>query len=214
MAFMVLPNGLSVELPEGVYAPAEDSDLLLDATLNVFDVSEPGLFIDVGAGSGYVTFSFALNSHERDRFAEFFLVDCNRHSVEFVKAQGRKLSVELHAVRSDLLSCFRILAKPRIVFNAPYLPADEFLDQHLSALEKDALVGGGSGIETSAEFIEQLSSHVMPDSLLVVSSRSELEELKRKIANSGMLVDEYCSVRLFWETVSIWRINRPVLDED
>jgi len=79
------------------------------------------------------------------------------------------------------------------VFNPPYLsPVEDGKDDpFLAPWEKQALLGGGSGIETSASFLEQCPDHLDKNGTiyLVTSSAGDVKQLLESFRSRFVFLD-------------------------
>ncbi|MDK2890487.1 MAG: release factor glutamine methyltransferase [Methanoculleus sp.] len=165
-------------LPDQVYPPAEDSELLLRAALR--EVRPTDRVLEVGTGSGCVAAGLL------GRAAAVVATDINPHAVECARARG------VEAVRTDL---FAGLCGPfdLVLFNPPYLPTtpEERIDDWLEY----ALDGGPTGRATIERFVADAGRVLAPFGrvLLLVSSLTDPGAVREFFAREGFIsfvVDE------------------------
>ncbi|OIO64745.1 hypothetical protein COY28_06330 [Candidatus Woesearchaeota archaeon CG_4_10_14_0_2_um_filter_57_5] len=200
-----------------VYQPAEDTFLLEQAMRRYCK----GLVLDMGTGSGYL-------AHAATKTADAVIgVDTNPEAIahasrnapdnawfiesdlfSFLDVEGmRRLPKELRALLNRHEARFDL-----VIFNAPYLPADEqYPDQ--------ALDGGPSGCELLARFIEQLHPYLKATSpggsaLVICSSqtRCSVHAIARKhgllaqvVARKKVFFEELRCIRLWHDPVTLMR---------
>jgi release factor glutamine methyltransferase len=142
-------------LPVNVYAPSEDTHLMIDAlhTLSLRDKE----VLDVGTGSGVLGLVCA------EMGAHVTVVDIEDAALKNAEAAARKLNLTIKAIKSDIFS--NVSSQFDVVlFNPPYLPSDEVRDRTVD--------GGPEGRGLTDRFLTELSLHLKKDglALLLVSS--------------------------------------------
>lgn len=169
----------------GVYAPAEDTLLLIDAIRGY----EGDWALEIGVGSGAVVSELAA------RFRSAVGVDINPAAIARTKSLlASHLGVEL--VCGDSGKSFRASIFDLVVFNPPYLPS--------SAVEDGAVDGGPSGVEVSKAWFQEASRCLKDDGRVVflVSSLSDVESLFEYIRYLGFEIRMLGRVRFFFEELS------------
>jgi release factor glutamine methyltransferase len=149
-----------------VYRPGEDTYLVLEH-LEGLDL-DGKRFLDMGTGNGEI----ALKAAEKG--AEVVAADVNPEALSFAreKAEERGLVNRISFVESDLFEDvegeFDV-----IMFNPPYLPGEEGLG------DEDIWRGGEKGVEVTEGFLQRVPDFLAEggEALVVVSSRSEIDEL-------------------------------------
>jgi release factor glutamine methyltransferase len=149
-------------VPEGIYAPREDSFLILDV-LSAFPVQKKEV-LDVGTGSGVLGLYCAM------RGAKVTITDEDEEALRYAQKAAQTLGLNLSALVSDLFS--NIAGQfDLVVFNPPYLPS--------IGREDRTIDGGDAGAILSRKFLEDLGKHLKADgfALLLVSSLNNLSSL-------------------------------------
>ncbi|MBU2637978.1 MAG: methyltransferase [Nanoarchaeota archaeon] len=169
-----------------MYQPAEDS-YLLEKYVKKYACRK---VLDVGTGSGI------LARAALEKTSDVLAVDVNKKAVEHVKSLG------INAKVSDLFS--NVNEKfDLIVFNPPYLPADEKEDEDV-ALQ---VAGGKKGHEVIERFLKDAKKHLNKDGkiLLLFSSLSgDIEELMKKYGYKFKKLEEQS---LFFEKLYVYAIK-------
>lgn len=189
------PAGGLGEGTEGVYPPAEDTHLLLAASLK--EVAPEDAVLEIGCGSGII--SKAL----RHRARWVVATDVNPAAVGHLREAG------IEAVRADLFSGIRPLFD-LVLFNPPYLPTGE--DEVLEGWLNLAFDGGETGRETIFRFLEGLKDHLEPEggrALLLVSSLCGPREVEEKARSEGLAVEVVLRERYFFEELLVMRLTLP-----
>jgi release factor glutamine methyltransferase len=142
----------------GVYAPADDTFLMIDvlSTMSLRDKE----VLDLGTGSGVLGLFCAKIG------ARVTVADIEDSALENVRTASRRLNLTIDLVRSDIFSA--VTTRFDIVlFNPPYLPSDEIKDP--------AVDGGNNGRRLVDRFLAELSPHLKEDgvALLLVSSLND-----------------------------------------
>jgi release factor glutamine methyltransferase len=148
--------------PSQVYAPAEDTFLLLDAARK--EVRPSDRVLEVGTGSGLIARELIASARS------IIATEINPHAAASAR-EG-----EVPVVRTDLLACIRG-PFDLILFNPPYLPTrpEEKVDDWLEY----ALDGGESGRDTIARFLADAGRVLAPGGrvLLLISSLTGIDEV-------------------------------------
>ncbi|MDY6985717.1 MAG: HemK2/MTQ2 family protein methyltransferase [Candidatus Thermoplasmatota archaeon] len=136
---------LSVKTDNGIYKPAEDTFLLLDALDEVEELSEKVL--ELGTGTGIIAIYCAK------RGSEVIATDINEKALALAEENARLNGVDgrIKLVESNLFENVKGRFET-IVFNPPYLPEEEPRDI--------ALDGGEKGYELSKLFLKDLGKHL------------------------------------------------------
>ncbi|MDY7083116.1 MAG: HemK2/MTQ2 family protein methyltransferase [Halobacteria archaeon] len=184
-----------------VYPPSEDTYLLLDAALE--EVKDSDKILEVGTGSGVVA------EELREKAKRVVATDINPYAVKEAREKG------LDVVRTNL--CDAVCGKfDLVIFNPPYLPADEDRDDWMNR----ALEGGETGREVVEEFLGDVERVLTDDNdnnegriLLVVSSLTEIEEVEKTARAKGYSTERVAEDRYFFEEIVVLRLGlRPDSD--
>lgn len=122
-------------------------------------------FLDMGTGSGILA-ETALSSGIP--LENILGADIDKESVDYVKKK------KIKAAKSNLFSKLKNQKFDIIVFNAPYLPEDEYD-------KKQDTTGGKHGDEIPLEFIKQAKKHLNKNGkiFLLISSHTPQNKIKK-----------------------------------
>lgn len=169
-----------------IYEPAEDS-FLLQKYIKKY---AKGKVLDMGAGSGIQ----ALTALEKTK--DVLAVDVYPLAVELLKKKG------INAKVSDLFS--NVKGKfDLVIFNPPYLPADERED----ADSARSTTGGKKGCETIERFLKDAKKFLKKDGkiLIVFSSLTgDIEKIFKKYSYKFKKLEEK---KLFMETLYVYLLE-------
>ena len=186
---------LDFRVDSGVYAPAEDTFLLMDA----IDLNHDDVFLDVGCGAGLLTLGAARIA--RRVVATDISLEAARNTLRNLKRNG--LVHPCSIMQSDLLSSIPPAALFSVIaFNPPYLPYDG------TRTEMDhAFLGGVKGTELTERFIQQAVGHLQKGgSVFVVSSSlANIKDLKNVMVNCGLDIEIVASLSIFFEKIQVLR---------
>ncbi|MET1124455.1 MAG: HemK2/MTQ2 family protein methyltransferase [Archaeoglobaceae archaeon] len=178
-------------MPNCVYEPGEDSELLLEAALK--EVRPEDDVIEVGAGSGFVAERIAKMCRS------IVVTDVSPYAVRVLKEKG------FNVVRADLFSgiCEKFSL---VLFNPPYLELEEELKR--GDWLDVAVDGGKHGVEVIARFLEQLPDVLREGgrALIVASSQNE-PYVFELIRSAGFEYEVVATRRLFFETLYAIRLS-------
>ncbi|MDP3881778.1 MAG: methyltransferase [Nanoarchaeota archaeon] len=174
-----------------IYPPLDDSMLLAE---EVKKYCQGKTVLDMGTGSG-IQAEKAFKNNAKSVTA----VDINNESAKILQSKGIKF------IQSDLFSNvqgeFDLL-----IFNPPYLPLDPREDGESSL----ATTGGKRGDELILRFLKQAQSHLTKKGLilLVVSSLTPKNLIKRLLRELGMKFEKLSEKKLFMEKLEVWKISK------
>jgi release factor glutamine methyltransferase len=168
------------------YLPDDDTRLLMSA-LGSFS---GGSCLEIGFGSG------ALVSSVADRFALAVGTDVLALQEARLAADPR---VEL--VIADRATCFRDEVFDLVFFNPPYVPS--------SPIEDVAVDGGPTGVEVPVSFLGEAVRVVRKAGTIValLSTEGDREAFLAHCGDLGLEVESITEKRLFYETLSVFRIR-------
>jgi len=184
---------LDFRVDSGVYAPVEDSLLLIDA----IDLDHNDVFLDVGCGAGLLTLGAARIA--RRVVAIDISLKAARNTLRNLERNG--LEHPCSVMQSDLLGSIPPAALFSVIaFNPPYLPYDGTITEM-----DHALVGGVKGTELTERFIKQAIRHLQRGgSVFVVSSSlANIKDLRNVMANCGLRTEIVASVSVFFEKIQV-----------
>ncbi len=174
-----------------VYAPAEDTWLLLRAART--ECRDGERVLEIGCGSGAVSAALSRRAH-------VLATDINPHAVRVARDMG------IEVVRTDLFSgiCGRV---DLVLFNPPYLPTqpEERRDDWLEY----ALDGGPDGRATISRFLSGIGRVLAPSgrALLLVSSLTGFREVCTLIAQAGFVSEVVLEEQVEGELLTVIRFS-------
>lgn len=176
--------------PSAVYAPSDDSFLMIDAIaplqLNGRKV------LDIGTGSGILGLYCAM------RGAQVTASDVDELALEQVarnaEALGLQINLRLSDLFSDIPERFNL-----ILFNPPYLPSAEINDRSVD--------GGHDGTMRVHRFLEELPSHFdrRAEALLLLSSINHPASVQFRHRN--LKFSTVARKSLFFEELQVLRVR-------
>lgn len=158
--------------PSEVYSPAEDTYLLLNASLRII---RPGYrVLEIGTGSGEIAAALMGAG------GWVAATDINPLAASYAHRRG------VPVIRCDLFEGIRGTFD-LILFNPPYLPTapDERIDDWLEY----ALDGGEDGRDTIRRFLTDAPAFLSKNGkiLLLISSLTGIPEVSKLFADAGMI---------------------------
>ena len=134
-------NSLSLQIPPTVYPPREDTTLLCDVLQSIKPYGTRS-FLEIGSGSG------ALSIIAAKQGWNVHACDINPYAVAATRLNAQKASVEVEVREGGLgpaeeihgLQAWNPGTYDLVVWNMPYIPADEINENVLGPLEEAALV--------------------------------------------------------------------------
>lgn len=185
---------LRVHTDPHVYGPEEDTYFLLE-TLKKEDLSGYGL--EIGVGTGLI----ALNICHL--FEEFTGVDINLQAVKLARKNAQENNINCQFLESDLFSS---VSSPFdvIIFNPPYVPADE----ECKSVEDLSYHGGEDGRQTIDQFLSQFGQYLNPGGrvYLLQSSLSGIDETSTILKTMKYAFHIIARQKLFFEELVVFKI--------
>ena len=181
-----------------IYEPAEDSYLLQKEVQKHAE----GRVLDLGTGSGIQ----GLTAIKSPRVREVLSVDINEHALNHLQKIIKKQKLrKIKVLKSNLFE--KVSGKfNTIIFNPPYLPQDE-------GIEDAALYGGKKGWEISEKFLHTASSYLISNGkiLFLFSTLTNKEKIEELITNHLFQFKELSSQKLAWEKLYVYEITKTDL---
>ena len=169
------------------YLPAEDTDLLRKA-LEPFSGDS---CLEIGFGSGAVLAS----ASGRFRLAV---------GTDVVALEEARLAIraQVQLVLADRATCFRDGVFDVVFFNPPYLPSE--------TIEDEAVDGGPTGVEVPVSFLEEGLRVLREGGVIValLSTEGDVVSFLAHCSSLGLQVEQIAEKGLFYETLSVFRIQR------
>jgi release factor glutamine methyltransferase len=181
--------------PAQVYAPAEDTALLLDAAW--CEVRPTDRVIEVGTGSGIIAAALATIA------GSVVATDINPHAVACARYMG------IDPVQCDLVSGIRGMFD-LIIFNPPYLPTQP--GERINDWLEYALDGGTTGRVVIERFVLDVGRVLAPGGrvLLLFSSLTELTDVSTLFLDHGYSVAVVADQNVEDEILYVVKITRLV----
>jgi len=184
-----------IDVSDGVYPPSDDTYLLLDA----INFKAEDSVLDVGCGAGLGTVIAACKA------SSVVGIDISLDAAKNTAANLKRNNMERTAgvVQSDLLSAISSRSKFSIIlFNPPYLPADDN-----STMMDHAHIGGKLGSELTQKFIGQASRHLIDggELFVVVSTLADTSTVMKAFRNYGFQIERVAEKSLFFEKIQVLR---------
>jgi release factor glutamine methyltransferase len=182
-----------------IYEPAEDSFLLQ----NFVKEYAFGRVLEIGTGSGIQAITAAENKQVREVIA----VDINEEAIRKLKETKEfQLSGKIKAKVSDLFSNVKNQFDI-IIFNPPYLPQDE-------GIEDSALYGGKHGWEISEKFFSQVNNYLSSNGkvLFLFSTLTNKEKIEEIISGNLLKFKQLTEEKMpMFETLYVYLIEKSEL---
>ena len=192
---MKLDPNISIEVDEGVYAPSDDSFLLIES----IQIKEGERVLEVGTGTGIVALHCAKVG------ALVVASDISEKAVENAKKNAEANGLSLNVMKGNL---FEGVSGPFdvIIFNPPYLSGDGC--NGLGREDASQLIGGESGAELSVRFLKEAKDVLADDGRIYLLTSSESRDEVLAHAGITYAIELAGQKRLFFETLEVYESKR------
>lgn len=159
--------GLELEVSPAVLIPRPESEIIVEAAVDVARGLPAPLIVDVGTGSGCLAVALASALPA----ARIVAVDVSQPALAVARANAARHRVDrrIAFVRGDVLEPLRVEADI-IVSNPPYVPRAErhHLQPEVRAYEPpDALFGGDDGLDVIRRLVAGAETRLRPGGWLI-----------------------------------------------
>ncbi len=186
---------LDIRVDAGVYAPSDDTFLLLSA----IDLQGDERVLELGTGSGIIGIHCARAG------AVVTATDISRGAVANTRHNAGLNGLDISIIQTDLFSglngCFDV-----IIFNPPYLSGEDA--EKLGAEDRRQLVGGVTGSEISIEFLNEAKDFLAPDGAIYLLVSSETASTILEHARKHYSIHKMIEKRRFFEVLAAYRLVR------
>ncbi|HHT9156499.1 MAG TPA: peptide chain release factor N(5)-glutamine methyltransferase [Candidatus Tripitaka californicus] len=158
---------------EGVFIPRPETELVVEAVLQRAELTQSTIIMDIGAGSGNIAVSLAVNLPH----AEVYASDTSKKALRLARFNAQRYLVEdkISFLKGPLYAAFQGLGlEGRVDFiasNPPYVPEGEWkgLQPEVRDHESpEALVAGKDGMDCYRDIIKGASLWLRPGGWLVL----------------------------------------------
>lgn len=144
----------------GVLIPRPETEHLIEAALPL----ARGVVIDIGAGSGAIAVTLALESQ-----AKIFATDISFTALTIAQRNARTLNAPVHLIGSDLASPIPDISVDLVVSNPPYVSTNADLAREVRDWEPpEALFAGPTGLDVYRRLIPEAARVLRPGGFLAL----------------------------------------------
>ena len=174
---------------EGVYEPAEDSELMV---IHLPEIT--GSVLEIGCGTGIISV------HLASKGAQVTAVDLNPKAVEATRFNSMNNGVKIEVLEGDMFAPVEGRRFGTIVCNPPYLPPSDrrYKDPDLAL----AVEGGPTGTEFILRFLSDAPDHLEKTGSIYLITSSRMKDLgpnwKRQIIHQEKFFFERLTLEHFF----------------
>ncbi|MEM0201055.1 MAG: methyltransferase [Candidatus Micrarchaeaceae archaeon] len=196
-----------IDTKNEVYAPAEDTYLIIDMLLSYLKSSKKSniSLLDIGTGTGIIS----ITSTRSKKITKLTLSDINPEAVSLAKKNLENnvdllKNIKTEVIQSDLFNNVHKVKYDIITFNPPYLPMEEN-----SKILNEAFFGGWSGIEITQKFLKTSLEYLSEDGVIFIvsSSLADINKLISYIKEVGLIIKNQEKVHIFFEDIICFELH-------
>lgn len=163
--------GREFRVTKDVLIPRPETELLVEAVLQRCGAGfRPATFVDIGAGSGCIAISLALEDQPvGDRL--YVAVDLSPKALAVTRDNAERLGAGVQFVEGDLLTAFADSSIDIVVSNPPYVPLTDLPGMQREVRDWEphlALFAGTSGLAIYERLIPEAWRVLKPGGLLAL----------------------------------------------
>ena len=160
--------GLGFEVNENVLIPRPETEILVEAAIEILREKENPYFCDVGTGSGCIPISILANLEN----AKAVAVDISSGALAVARknAEKHRVAERIEFYESDVFAVFQNPKFDLIVSNPPYIPNKDLPDLPREVREHEphaALFGGAVGTEIVERLLTDAPKFLTENSYLM-----------------------------------------------
>jgi release factor glutamine methyltransferase len=157
---------LALRVRPGVFIPRPETEVLVEAALDVLGAVPSPVVVDVGTGTGAIALAISRTRPE----ARVTATDVSPEAVALARENAERLGLSVDVVEGDLMESVPADLKGAVdlvVSNPPYVTIEEYesLPEEVKADPRDALVGG---VELHGRLVEECVGWLRVGGWLVV----------------------------------------------
>ncbi len=209
---------------KNVYPPSDDSFLLIDyfrgchnqEFFDGIEINQIKNVLDLGTGTGIIAIFFQIIKSQHPLFnPKIYASDIINEALECAKKneQLNNFKDDITFIHSDLFKSFPKSLKHSyniIIFNPPYLPSSELVDQDEKMSIDHSWNGGTRGYEVFLRFLKDVKDYMHPNGCsiyFISSSRVNLDELHGIIKKNGFSNTVINKKHVFFEDIILNKLN-------
>lgn len=168
--------GLEFMVNENVLTPRQDSELLVDISLNLIKENSLKSVLDLCTGSGCLAIAIKKNVD-----IDVDAVDISKKAFKVAKINAKKNGTNINIFRSNMLDCVEN-SYDLILSNPPYIKSKEIGELDQEVREHDPLIaldGGADGLDFYREIHDNVNEHLNSGGFLVLEiGEGQSEDIK------------------------------------
>lgn len=164
-----------------VLIPRPETELAVDAALELFSNDQKIKAIDLGTGSGAIALALAYERPNWDMLA----IDASEAALTVAKENAENLKLNIQFKKSDWFSDIAGQKFNLIVSNPPYIEPN---DKHLHALRyepQEALVSEKRGLQDLETIISQAPNYLLENGYLILEHGFDQADAVNKLMNQN-----------------------------
>lgn len=178
--------GRMFKVTPAVLIPRPETELLVEAALERLPRNHPAHVLDIGAGSGCIAITLALECP----LCTVTAVDISSPALRIAEENAHRLAARTRFLQSDLYEAIGDVRFDLILSNPPYIAQfDPHLQQGDVRFEPGlALVSGPDGLDTLRRLVQTAPKHLLPGGWLMFEHGwNQADSVRKLMAQSGFM---------------------------
>lgn len=185
--------GREIKVDARVLQPRPETETMIELAQTLRLPLSP-VVADIGTGSGCIALALKL---ERPKW-ELLATDIDPACLQVARLNAKKLKASIRFKRGDLLKPLKNAKLDVVLANLPYVPDNFRVNQAVHKEPKQAVFGGGDGLDLYRRFFEQLSKLKTPPAFVLTESlppqHAELRDIAKQAGYKLTHTDDFIQI--------------------
>lgn len=185
--------GREFKVDKRVLQPRPETETMIELAKTLKLKPSP-VVVDIGTGSGCIAVTMKL---ERPRW-QVVATDIDQACLQVARMNAKKLKAEVSFKRGNLLAPLKNIQLDAVLANLPYVPDNFKVNEAVHKEPKQAVFGGGDGLNLYRQLFQQLGALKTPPGFVLTESlppqHRELRDIAKQAGYSLSQTDDFIQV--------------------